>query len=78
MKYKIDYKDRDRRIEDFYMNYYRVLKDVLSYINPGYVLSIHSFTPHYEDNPERKFEVGVLYRKKGKLAENVSIILMKD
>jgi len=59
MKYKIDYKDRDRRIEDFYMNYYRV-------------------PPHYEDNPERKFEVGVLYRKKGKLAENVSIILMKD
>jgi predicted N-formylglutamate amidohydrolase len=60
------------------MNYYRVLGDVLKYINPQYILSIHSFTSHYEDNPERNLEVGVLYRKRGKLAEKVIFNVILD
>jgi predicted N-formylglutamate amidohydrolase len=34
---------------------------------PKYVISSHSFTPYYENQPLREYEVGLLYREKGKM-----------
>jgi predicted N-formylglutamate amidohydrolase len=63
--------DRDKRIEIFYLPYYRLLFECLSYIKPKYVISSHSFTKQYEDSAERNFEVGILYRDKGLLADMI-------
>ena len=45
--------------------------EVLQFLRPNYVICIHSFTPFYEDNAERKIEIGVLFRQKGRLVEEV-------
>ena len=73
---KLENLDKDKRIEIFYMEYYRILREILEFLRPNYVLSIHSFTPFYEEDPERKFEVGVLFQKKGKLVEAVLNLFM--
>ncbi len=54
------------------MEYYKILAEVIHFLRPNYILSIHSFTPYYEDNPERTFEIGILFRKRGKFVDLVN------
>jgi predicted N-formylglutamate amidohydrolase len=70
--------DEDKRIELFYLPYYRILKEVLNFIKPKYAICSHSFTKQYENNPERKFEVGILYREKGILADKIEFAYKKQ
>jgi predicted N-formylglutamate amidohydrolase len=64
---KIDNLDRDKRIEIYYLPYYKILREVLLFTMPKHILSSHSFTPVYEDQPIREYEIGLLYREKGKM-----------
>jgi predicted N-formylglutamate amidohydrolase len=41
----------------------------LLFIRPKYIISSHSFTPYYEDNPLRDFEIGLMFRDKGRLVD---------
>jgi predicted N-formylglutamate amidohydrolase len=70
--------DEEKRIEIFYLPYYRIMKEALNYIQPKYALSIHSFTKQYEDNPERKFEVGILFREKTLLVDMIESAYKKE
>lgn len=63
--------DEAKRIENFYLPYYRVMKEVLSFLKPRYAISSHSFTKQYEKTAERNFEVGILYRDRGLLADMI-------
>jgi predicted N-formylglutamate amidohydrolase len=63
----VDVLDRDKRIEIYYCPYYKILREVLLFTMPKYVISSHSFTPIYEDQAIRDYEVGLLYREKGKM-----------
>jgi len=64
--------DRDKRIESFYLPYTNLLRESLEYIRPEYVLSVHTFTKNYEDLENRNFEIGILYRRRGKFAAMVN------
>ncbi len=68
---KEEYIDEEKRIELFYLPYYSILKEALNFTRPKFALTIHSFTKQYEDKPERKFEVGILYRERGLLADKI-------
>jgi len=59
--------DIEDRIRLFYLPYYRIMRECLLFIKPRYAIGVHSFTPQYEDHPFRDFELGILYRKKGKM-----------
>ena len=61
--------DEDKRIEIFYLPYYKIMKEALNYIKPRYAISVHSFTKQYEDNPERPYEVGILFRERNVIVD---------
>lgn len=61
--------DREKRINMFYMPYYKVLWEALDFVKPRYLISSHSFTKQYEDHDERKYEVGILFREKSLLSD---------
>lgn len=69
----LDVCDREKRIVNFYMPYYNIFREAIDFIQPRYGLMIHSFTKDYEDRPERNFQVGILYREKGELADRVTL-----
>jgi predicted N-formylglutamate amidohydrolase len=54
-----------------------ILNQAMKFIRPKYALSSHSFTPQYEDNPKREYEVGILYRERNLLVDKVSTLLWK-
>ena len=67
--------DKEKRIELFYLPYYYTLREVMEYTRPKYALSLHSMTADYENSKKRTMEISLLYRKKGKLATMVSLII---
>jgi len=70
--------DEEKRLENFYLPYYRILGEGLNFVKPKFALMIHSFTKQYEDQPERKFEVGVLYKSKGLFADMIESKYQKE
>ncbi len=68
---KVSFEERERRINTFYLPYYMILYQALNFLKPKYVISSHSFTPQYEDQPRREFEIGILYREKNLLTDKV-------
>jgi predicted N-formylglutamate amidohydrolase len=66
--------DIDRRIELFYMPYYQIMREVLNFTRPRFAISVHSFTKQYEDNPERPYEVGILFNKKNVIVDKLEQI----
>lgn len=75
---KEEFLDRDKRINLFYMPYYKVLSEALSFVEPKYVISCHSFTKQYENYPERKFEVGILFREKCLLTDLIESAYQRE
>ncbi len=55
--------NREKRLNDYYRPYHRAMETWLEQVNPGLILSIHSFTPTLESKPdeERPWEIGLLY-----------------
>ncbi|MDF1833580.1 MAG: N-formylglutamate amidohydrolase [Alteraurantiacibacter sp. bin_em_oilr2.035] len=55
--------DKDKRLDDFYRPYHRRMSEWLEQVQPGLILSIHSFTPQLESkqDEERPWEIGLLY-----------------
>jgi len=53
------------------MPYYMILHQALSFLKPKYVISSHSFTAQYEDQPRREYEIGILFREKNLLIDKV-------
>ncbi|MBH5322780.1 N-formylglutamate amidohydrolase [Aurantiacibacter sediminis] len=55
--------DREKRLDDYHRPYHKAMETWLEQINPGLILSIHSFTPKLESKPdeERPWEIGLLY-----------------
>lgn len=54
--------NREERISKFYVPYYNLLYEALNHIKPQYICSIHSFTPYYEKNALRDFDIGLLVK----------------
>ncbi|WP_271077690.1 N-formylglutamate amidohydrolase [Aurantiacibacter sp. MUD61] len=55
--------NREKRLDDYYRPYHKAMETWLEQVNPGLILSIHSFTPELESKPgeERPWEIGLLY-----------------
>jgi predicted N-formylglutamate amidohydrolase len=66
--------DVDRRVELFYIPYYQIMREVLNFAKPRYAISVHSFTKQYEDNPERPYEVGILFNKRNVMVDKLEQI----
>lgn len=62
---KPDVVDRKSRLERFYYPYIETLNSKIQEHKPDFFISIHSFTPYYEDEKLRDFQVGLLYNRKG-------------
>lgn len=57
--------DREKRLDDYYRPYHAAMEKWLEQVDPGLILSIHSFTPKLESRPgeERPWEIGLLYNE---------------
>ncbi|RJY08617.1 N-formylglutamate amidohydrolase [Aurantiacibacter aquimixticola] len=57
--------DRDKRLEEYHRPYHSAMERWLDEVQPGLILSIHSFTPELESKPgqERPWEIGLLYNE---------------
>jgi predicted N-formylglutamate amidohydrolase len=52
-------KEIDDRLNNYYLSYYKNLREVSEHIDPKIVVSVHSFSPLYEGQ-KREVEVGIL------------------
>lgn len=57
--------NREKRLEDYYRPYHARMEEWLDEVEPGLILSIHSFTPELESRPgeKRPWEIGLLYNE---------------
>lgn len=55
--------DREKRLEDYHRPYHRGMEAWFDVVQPGLILSIHSFTPRLESRPDedRPWEISLLY-----------------
>ena len=55
--------DRERRLDQYYRPYHARMEAWLDEVQPGLILSIHSFTVELESKPgeQRPWEIGLLY-----------------
>jgi len=61
--------DREGRIAKYYRPYHDELARWLDAVDPRLILSIHSFTPSLESDPqERPWEIALLYNEDGRAA----------
>ena len=65
----IEILDRDKRIELFYMIYYNILRETLLFVKPKFIISCHSFPAYYKDQPLRDYDIGLIFRTRGKLVD---------
>lgn len=63
----ISIEERYNRIGKYHAPFYHVLGEIVTELQPSFVLSIHSFTPNYQGSI-RQVEIGILYEE-----ENVDI-----
>ena len=59
----LDEAQRQERLDQYFLTYHNQLEQLLHSYPPALILSIHSFTPRLETDPnsERPWEVGILY-----------------
>lgn len=64
--------DRERRLDDYHRPYHTALERWLDEVQPGLILSIHSFTPALETQPgaKRPWEIGLLYNEDDRAARH--------
>lgn len=62
----------DARIKDYYRRYHAEMERWLNEVDPGLILSIHSFTGKLESDPaqERPWEIGLLYNEDDRAARH--------
>ena len=70
------------KILSVYANFSRFIiypiKEALNFTKPRYAISVHSFTKQYEDNPERTFEVGILFRERNLLVDMIESVYKRE
>ena len=54
-------KERERRISEYHEPYHQRLDAVMGASPGAAIVSVHSFTPVYEQQPPREMEIGVLF-----------------
>ena len=62
--------DREKRLDAYHHPYHVRMEKWLDDVDPGLILSIHSFTPKLESKPgdERPWEIGLLYNQDDRAA----------
>ena len=62
----------EKRLDDYHRPYHRAMEKWLNGIQPGLILSIHSFTPKLKSKPkeERPWEIGLLYNEDDRAARH--------
>ncbi|WP_338245205.1 N-formylglutamate amidohydrolase [Aurantiacibacter hainanensis] len=64
--------NREARLDAFHRPYHKEMERWLDEVDPGLILSIHSFTPTMESDPEaeRPWEIGLLYNEDERAAQH--------
>jgi predicted N-formylglutamate amidohydrolase len=70
---------RSNRLRDYYHPYHEAITSIISLQRPALILSLHSFTPKLESQPDetRPWEIGVLYNQDNRAAQ-LAIPLLSD
>jgi predicted N-formylglutamate amidohydrolase len=68
---RLDAVQRAERISRFFTPYHAKIAEILHEFRPSMILSLHSFTPELESDPDqlRPWHVGVLYNQDARLAK---------
>ena len=74
---QIDDAERAKRMA-MYTAYHEAIQAVLKRAPGRGVLSMHSFTPQYEDQPPRKMEVGVLFDRDEEIAVRLAAAIARS
>ena len=71
--------DRQARLARFYHPYHDAVTEQLTAIGHPFLLSLHSFTPHLESDPEqqRPWEIGILYNEDDRAAR-IAIPMLRE
>jgi predicted N-formylglutamate amidohydrolase len=71
--------DRQARLDQYFHPYHNALSDIIARTRPSLLLSLHSFTPQLESQPEelRPWEIGVLYNEDDRAAR-IAIPNLRD
>lgn len=72
-----DVVDRKERLESLYYPYIEELNSLLQRHRPDFFISIHSFTPYYEREELRDFQVGLLFTKRGEFFQHIERASLK-
>jgi predicted N-formylglutamate amidohydrolase len=70
--------ERHRRIARFHGPYHEVADQLLLRYRHAVVLSMHSFTPVYEDGPPRPMELGLLFDREERISVAMAEALARD
>lgn len=64
--------NREARLNAYHRPYHKEMERWLDEVDPGLILSIHSFTPKMESDPaaERPWEIGLLYNEDDRAAQH--------
>ncbi|WAT18515.1 N-formylglutamate amidohydrolase [Aurantiacibacter sp. MUD11] len=64
--------NREARLKEYHRPYHEALEAWFDAVEPGLILSIHSFTPELESKPdeERPWEIGLLYNEDDRAAQH--------
>ena len=63
--------DRESRLARYYRPYHAALEQWLDEVQPGLIVTVHSFTPSLESAPaQRPWEVGLLYNEDDRAARH--------
>lgn len=62
---QMDAAERQQRLDRYFHPYHAKLEDLRRHHRPGLILSVHSFTPRLESEPDgqRPWEIGILYNE---------------
>jgi predicted N-formylglutamate amidohydrolase len=74
----LDDRERARRIRAFHEPYHAAADDLLRRYPRAVVLSMHSFTPVYEDHPPRPMEIGVLFDREEEISARIGAAMAED
>jgi predicted N-formylglutamate amidohydrolase len=71
--------DRQERLDQYFHPYHNALSELIAQTRPSLLLSLHSFTPRLESQPEesRPWEIGVLYNEDDRAAR-IAIPNLRD
>lgn len=77
LNFMLDERERQRRIRGYYEPYHDAVTRTVAE-SSGDVVAVHTFTPTFQNQPQRRMEVGVIFDREEALARTVAESIADD